>query len=400
MAIEKELVDQLLAGHDPSEVFAKDGLLDDLKKALSERILNAELDEHLDGERSEGSANRRNGVSKKSVLTGTSKMALSIPRDRSGTFDPKLIAKYQRRFPDFDDKVISMYARGMSVREIRGHLEELYGIDVSPDLISAVTDAVLEEVTEWQNRPLDACYPLVFFDAIRVKIRDEGFVRNKAVYIALGILADGTKQILGIWIEQTEGAKFWLRVMNELKNRGVGDILIAVVDGLKGFPEAITAVFPDTVVQTCIVHLIRHSLTFVSWKDRKSVMPALRAIYRGKDADAGLKALEAFEAGPWGQRYPAIAQSWRRNWEHVVPFFAFPEAVRRIIYTTNAIEALNSKLRRAVRTRGHFPNDDAAMKLLYLVLNHAAEDWKRPPREWFEARTQFAVVFGERFVSQ
>ena len=400
MAIEKELVDQLLAGRDPTEVFSKDGLLDDLKQALSERILNAELDNHLDGERSEGTANRRNGASKKSVLTGTSKMTLSIPRDRSGTFDPKLIAKYQRRFPDFDDKIISMYARGMSVREIRGHLEDLYGIDVSPDLISAVTNTVLEEVTEWQNRPLDACYPLVFFDAIRVKIRDEGFVRNKAVYIALGILADGTKQILGIWIEQTEGAKFWLRVMNELKSRGVSDILIAVVDGLKGFPEAITAVFPDTVVQTCIVHLIRHSLTFVSWKDRKPVMPALRAIYRAKDAEAGLKALDAFEAGPWGQKYPAIAQSWRRNWEHVVPFFAFPEAVRRIIYTTNAIEALNSKLRRAVRTRGHFPSDDAAMKLLYLVLNHAAEDWKRPPREWFEARTQFAVVFGERFVSQ
>ena len=400
MAIEKGLLDQLLAGRDPSEVFSKDGLLDDLKKALSERILNAELDEHLDGEQSEGNANRRNGASKKSVLTGTSKMTLSIPRDRSGTFDPKLIAKYQRRFPDFDDKIISMYARGMSVREIRGHLEDLYGIDVSPDLISAVTDAVLEEVAEWQNRPLDACYPLVFFDAIRVKIRDEGFVRNKAVYIALGILADGTKQILGIWIEQTEGAKFWLRVMNELKNRGVGDILIAVVDGLKGFPEAITAVFPNTVVQTCIVHLIRYSLTFVSWKDRKLVVPALRAIYRAKDAEAAFKALEAFEAGPWGQRYPAIAQSWRRNWEHVVPFFAFPEAVRRIIYTTNAIEALNSKLRRAVRTRGHFPSDDAAIKLLYLVLNHAAEDWKQPPREWFEARTQFAVVFGERFVSQ
>ena len=400
MAIEKALLDQLLAGREPNEVFAKDGLLDDLKKALSERILNAELDEHLDEERGDGRSNRRNGTSKKSVLTGTSKLSLDIPRDRSGTFDPKLIAKYQRRFPEFDDKIISMYARGMTVREIRGHLEELYGIDVSPDLISAVTDAVLEEVTEWQNRPLDACYPLIFFDAIRVKIRDEGFVRNKAVYIALGILADGSKQILGIWIEQTEGAKFWLRVMNELKTRGVGDILIAVVDGLKGFPEAITAVFPDTVVQTCIVHLIRHSLTFVSWKDRKLVMPALRAIYRAKDADTGLKALEAFEAGPWGQRYPAIAQSWRRNWEHVVPFFAFPEAVRRIIYTTNAIEALNSKLRRAVRTRGHFPSDDAAMKLLYLVLNHAAEDWKRPPREWFEARTQFAVVFGERFVSQ
>jgi len=399
MAIEKALLDQLLAGREPNEVFAKDGLLDDLKKALSERILNAELDEHLDEERGDGRSNRRNGTSKKSVLTGTSKLSLDIPRDRSGTFDPKLIAKYQRRFPEFDDKIISMYARGMTVREIRGHLEELYGIDVSPDLISAVTDAVLEAVAEWQNRPLDACYPLVFFDAIRVKIRDEGFVRNKAVYIALGILPDGTKEILGIWIEQTEGAKFWMRVMNELKNRGVGDILIAVVDGLKGFPEAITAVFPETVVQTCIVHLIRHSLEFVSWKDRKAVVPALRAIYQAKDADAGMKALEAFEAGDWGQRYPAIALSWRRNWDHVIPFFAFPESVRRIIYTTNAIEALNSKLRRAVRTRGHFPSDDAAMKLLYLVLNHAADDWKRPPREWFEARTKFAVVFGESFVS-
>ncbi len=293
-----------------------------------------------------------------------------------------------------------MYARGLSVREIRGHLDELYGIDVSPDLISAITDAVLEEVTEWQNRPLDICYPLVFFDAIRVKIRDEGFVCNKAVYIALGILPDGTKEILGIWIEQTEGAKFWLRVMNELKSRGVADILIAVVDGLKGFPEAITAVFPETVVQTCIVHLIRHSLSFVSWKDRKQVVPALRSIYRAKDAEAGMKALEEFEAGSWGQRYRAIALSWRRNWDHVIPFFAFPESVRRIIYTTNAIEALNSKLRRAVRTRGHFPNDDPATKLLYLVLNHAAQEWKQPPKEWSEARTQFAVVFGKRFISQ
>jgi putative transposase len=400
MAIDKELLDRLLSGRDPSEVFTKDGLLDDLKKALSERILNAELDEHLADERGDGGSNRRNGTSKKSVLTGTSKMTLAIPRDRAGTFDPKLIAKYQRCFPDFDDKIISMYARGMTVREIRGHLEELYGIEVSPDLISAVTDAVLETVAEWQNRPLDACYALVFFDAIRVKIRDEGFVRNKAVYIALGILPDGTKEILGIWIEQTEGAKFWLRVMNELKHRGVGDILIAVVDGLKGFPEAINAVFPETVVQTCIVHLIRHSLGFVSWKDRKPSMPALRAIYRAKDAETGLQALDDFDAGPWGQKYPAIAQSWRRNWEHIVPFFAYPESVRRIIYTTNAIEALNAKLRRAVRTRGHFPSDDAAMKLLYLVLNHAAEEWKRPPREWFEAKTQFAVAFGERFVSQ
>src|SRR5580692_3466651 len=398
MAIEKDLLDQLLAGRDPKDVFNKDGLVDELKKALSERILNAEIDEHLEGEGGEAKGNHRNGYSKKSVLTGTSKMTLSVPRDRSGTFDPNLIAKYQRRFPDFDEKIISMYARGMSVREIRGHLEELYGIDVSPDLISAVTDAVLEEVAEWQNRPLDACFPLVFFDAIRVKIREEGFVRNKAVYIALGILADGTKEILGIWIEQTEGAKFWLRVMNELKTRGVGDILIAVVDGLKGFPEAINAVFPQTIVQTCIVHLIRHSLEFVSWKDRKVLAGALKAIYRAKDADAAKSALEAFDTSHWGQKYPAIAQSWRRNWERVIPFFAFPEAVRRIIYTTNAIEALNAKLRRAVRTRGHFPTDDAATKLLFLVLRDTAREWKMPPREWFEAKTQFAIMFDERFV--
>lgn len=397
MAIEKDILDQLLAGRDPQEVFSRDGLVDELKKALSERILNAELDEHLGGERQEGRPNRRNGSSPKTVLTGVSKVTLDIPRDRAGTFDPKLIARYQRRFPDFDEKIVSMYARGMTVREIRGHLEELYGIDVSPDLVSAVTDAVLEEVAEWQSRPLDACYPLVFFDALRVKIRDEGFVRNKAVYIALGIQPDGTREILGLWIEQTEGAKFWLRVMNELKARGVADILIAVTDGLKGFPDAITAVFPQTVVQTCIVHLIRHSLEFVSWKDRKAVVPALRAIYRAKDAAAGEAALGDFEAGPWGQRYPAITQSWRRAWDRVIPFYGFPEGVRRIVYTTNAIEALNSKLRRAVRTRGHFPSDDAATKLLYLVLNRAGDDWKRPPREWFDAKAQFAIMFGERF---
>ncbi len=400
MAIDKELLDQLLAGRDPQELFAKDGLVDELKKALSERLLNTELDEHLGAEAQRTTGNHRNGSSKKTMLTGSSKVTLDIPRDRSGTFDPKLIAKYQRRFPDFDDKIISMYARGMTVREIRGHLDELYGIDVSPDLISAVTNAVLEEVSEWQNRPLDACYALVFFDAIRVKIRDEGFVRNKAVYIALGIVPDGTKEILGFWIEQTEGAKFWLRVMNELKNRGLADILVAVVDGLKGFPEAINAVFPDTVVQTCIVHLIRHCMNFASWKDRKELAKALRAIYRAGDADAAALALDEFEAGPWGEKYPAVAMSWRRNWHLVIPFFAFPEAVRRIIYTTNAIEALNSKLRRAVRTRGHFPSDDSASKLLYLVLNNAGQDWKRPPREWFEAKTQFAVMFGDRFVSQ
>lgn len=398
MAIDKELLDQLLAGRAPQELFAKDGLIDELKKALSERMLAAELDDHLEAEAEAGGGNRRNGTSRKTMLTGSSKVTLDIPRDRSGTFDPKLIARYQRRFPDFDDKIISMYARGMTVREIRGHLEELYGIDVSPDLISTVTDAVLDTVTEWQGRPLDACYPLVFFDAIRVKIRDEGFVRNKAVYIALGILPDGSKEILGIWIEQTEGAKFWLRVMNELKTRGISDMLIAIVDGLKGFPDAINAVFPETVVQTCIVHLIRNSMSFASWKDRKSIAQSLRGVYRAESAEAGLAVLEAFEEGPWGRKYPAIAQSWRRHWDQVIPFFAFSEPIRRIIYTTNAIEALNSKLRRAVRTRGHFPGDDAAMKLLYLVLNHAAQEWKRPPREWTEAKTQFAVIFGERFV--
>lgn len=403
MAIEKELLDQLLAGRDPRELFGKDGLVDELKKALSERILNTELDEHLGSDAEKGFGNHRNGVSRKSMLTDTSKITLDIPRDRAGTFDPQLIEKYQRRFPEFDEKIISMYARGMSVREIRGHLEDLYGIDVSADLISAVTNAVLDEVSEWQNRPLDICYPIVFFDCLRVKIRDEGFVRNKAVYIALGILPDGTKHVLGLWIEQTEGAKFWLRVMNELKTRGLNDILIAVVDGLKGFPEAINAVFPHTIVQTCIVHLIRHSKTlapwnFAAWKDRKDVAKALKTVYRAKDADVAAIALDEFEAGPWGVKYPAIVPSWRRNWDLIIPFFAFPEDVRKIIYTTNAIEALNSKLRRAVRARGHFPNDDAATKLLYLVLNHASNGWKSPPREWFMAKTQFAVIFGERFV--
>ena len=397
MAIKKDILDQLLAGRDPKDAFAKDGLLDDLKKALAERVLNAELDDHLDGESAAGKPNRRNGFSKKTVLTETSKLVLRIPRDREGSFDPKLIARYQRRFPGFDTKIISMYARGMTVREIQGHLMEIYGLDVSPDLISTVTDAVMETVTEWQNRPLETSYPLVFFDAMRVKIRDEGLVRNKAIYLALGVQADGTKDILGIWIETTEGAKFWLRVMNELKNRGVEDILITVVDGLKGFPEAINAVFPQALVQTCIVHLIRHSLEFVSWKDRKPVVPALREIYRAKDADAGLKALEAFELGDWGKKYPAITGAWRRNWDRVIPFFAFPEAVRKIIYTTNAIEALNSSLRRAVKIRGHFPTDEAAMKLIFLVLRDVTKEWKMPSREWTEAKSQFAILFEERF---
>jgi putative transposase len=388
------ILDQLLGGADPKTAFNPNGLLDDLKKALAERALNAEMDHHLtNGE----AGNSRNGYGRKMVTTETSRIELEIPRDRQSTFDPQLIAKYQRRFPGFDDKIISMYARGMSVREIVGHLRDLYGVDVSPDLISAVTDAVLEEVAAWQARPLEPVYPLVFFDALRVKIRDEGLVRNKAVYIALGVRADGTKEILGLWLEQNEGAKFWLRVMNEMKTRGVEDILIAIVDGLKGFPEAIVAVFPEAMVQTCIVHLLRHSLDFVSYKDRKAVAAALKGVYRAVDAAAGEAALTAFEAGEWGQKYPAISQSWRRAWPEVVPFYAFHPDVRRLIYTTNAIEALNSKLRRAVRARGHFPTDEAAMKLLFLVLNRSEKEWTMPAREWSLAKAQFAILFGERF---
>jgi putative transposase len=389
------ILDQLLAGADPKTAFDPDGLLDGLKKALAERALNAEMDHHLTGDG--GAGNSRNGYGRKSVLTETSKIELEVPRDRQSSFDPRLIAKYQRRFPGFDDKIVSMYARGMSTREITGHLRDLYGIDVSPDLISAVTDAVLEEIATWQARPLEPVYPLVFFDALRVKIRDEGLVRNKAVHIALGVRADGTKEILGLWLEQNEGAKFWLRVMTELKNRGVEDVLIAVVDGLKGFPDAITAVFPDATVQTCIVHLLRQSLAFVAYKDRKAVAAALKEVYRALDATAGEAALAAFEAGPWGRKYPAIGPSWRRAWGEVVPFYAFPAEVRRLLYTTNAIEALNAKLRRAVRARGHFPTDEAAMKLLFLVLNRTEREWRMPPREWAMAKAQFAVLFGERF---
>jgi putative transposase len=345
-----------------------------------------------------GMASARQGTrSVKQVLTESGTIPLEVPRDRLSTFDPQLIAKYQRRFPGFDEKIVSMYARGMTTREIQGHLRELYGIDVSPELVSAVTDAVLDEVGEWQNRPLEALYPLIFFDAIRIKVRDEGTVRNKAVYVALGVRPDGTKEILGLWIEQSEGAKFWLRVMNELKTRGVEDVLIAIVDGLKGFPDAITAVFPQAQVQTCVVHLIRHALAFVSYKDRRAVASALKKIYKAKDANAGLTELDDFADSPWGHKYPAIAQSWRRNWPEVIPFFAFPDEVRRIIYTTNAIESLNAKLRRAVRTRGHFPTDESALKLLFLVLNLAAKEWKMPPREWCRAKAQLAILFEDRF---
>ena len=378
-------------------------MLGELKKALAERVLNAEMDHHLadstqeEVSEAEKAGNRRNGYSKKTVLTENEAIDLAIPRDRRGSFEPQLIAKYQRRFPGFDDKIISMYARGMSVREIQGHLRDLYGIEASPQLISTVTDAVLEEVGRWQSRPLDPLYALVFFDALRVKMRDEGTVRNKAVYLAIGVTPEGRKDVLGIWIEQTEGAKFWLRVMTEIKSRGVNDILIAIVDGLKGFPEAINAVFAETQIQTCIVHLIRNSLDFCSWKDRKPVAQELKTVYRAEDAQAAAAALQEFEDGPWGKKFAAITAMWRRHWAHVIPFFAYPPEVRKMIYTTNAIESLNAKLRRSVRIRGHFPNDEAAMKLIWLQLREITKNWKMPPREWAAAKAQFAVVFGDRF---
>jgi putative transposase len=395
-----ELLDQLLAGYEkPEDLMGDDGLFRRLKKALIERALGAELTDHLGYERGDpagrGSGNSRNGVSAKTVLTEDGEVQIEVPRDRAGTFEPQLIGKGQTRFDGFDDKIISLYARGMTVREIQGHLAELYGTEVSPDLISKVTDAVLDEVRDWQNRPLDPVYPVVFFDALRVKIRDEGTVKNKAIYVALGLNPSGEKDVLGLWIEQTEGAKFWLKVMNDLKARGLNDILIAVVDGLKGFPEAITSVFPQTLVQTCIVHLIRNSLSFVTWKDRKAILPSIQAIYRAENADMAKVRLEEFEA-KWGKRYPAIGQAWRRAWEHVIPFFAFAPGIRKMIYTTNAVEALNRSLRKIIKTRGSFPNDEAALKLLYLAIRNAGMRWRRAI-EWTNAMGQFAIQFGDRF---
>jgi putative transposase len=395
-----ELLDELLAGYQtPEDLLGDEGLFKQLKKALLERALGAELSEHLGYEKGDpagrGTGNSRNGHFAKTVLSEDGEIDLCVPRDRNGTFEPLIVPKGERRLDGFDERIISLYARGMTVREIQGHLQEVYGVEVSPDLISRVTDAVLEEVRDWQNRPLDPVYPVVFFDALRVKIRDEGLVRNKAVYVALAITCEGDKEVLGLWIEQTEGAKFWLKVMNELHARGVGDILIAVVDGLTGFPEAICTVFPQTVVQTCIVHLIRNSLAFVSWKDRKKLMPDIRAIYRAETAEAAAARLDEFEAR-WGAQYPAIAPGWRRAWEHVVPMFAFPPAVRKMIYTTNALESLHRSLRKIIKTRGSFPNDEAATKLLFLAIRNAGIHWRRPV-EWTAAMGQFAILFEDRF---
>jgi len=399
-----ELLDQILSqlkGNDAESLLGQSGLVAQLKKQLAERMLSAELGHHLRQERElaeEGDpANYRNGSTAKTVLTPEGSLALQIPRDRQATFDPVLVGKHQRRLPGFDDHVIGMYARGMSVREIQAHLLEIYGHEVSPTLISTITDEVMAEAQEWQSRPLDRMYPVVFFDALRLKIRDEGSVKNKAVYLALGVDASGRKDVLGLWIEQTEGAKFWLKVFNDLKTRGTEDILICVVDGLRGFPEAIEAVFPKAMIQTCIVHLIRNSLNYVAWKDRKPLAAHLKAVYEAVSAEAAEAALTAFEHSPYGIKCPPIAQAWRRQWTQVVPFFAFPPEVRKLIYTTNAIESLHMRLRKIVKNRGHFPSDEAATKLLFLALRNITKDWTMPPRTWKEAANQFAIIFGERF---
>jgi putative transposase len=400
--IKSELLDELLSGvKTPDDLLGDGGIFRQLKKALMERALGAELTHHLGYEKGaapagRARANSRNGHSAKTVQTDDGEIGLAIPRDRAGTFEPVLVPKGVTRLDGFDSKIISLYARGLSVREIQAHLKELYGTEVSPDLISRVTDAVLDEVKEWQNRPLEALYPIVFFDALRVKVRDEGIVKSKAVYVALALDTEGQKHVLGLWIEQTEGAKFWLKVMNELKTRGLNDILIAVVDGLKGFPEAIGAVYPQTMVQTCIVHLIRNSLAFVSWTDRKAIVPDLKAIYGAANAEAALERLDAFEE-KWGKRYPTIAPTWRRAWDYVTPLFAFSPAIRKMIYTTNAVESLNRSLRKVIKTRGSFPTDDAALKLLYLCIRNAALRWHRSI-EWTAAMNQFAILFGDRFV--
>lgn len=360
-----------------------------LKKALIERALGAELGQHLGYPPSqvqpEAATNQRNGKSRKTVLTDDDPLKLDLPRDREGTFSPVLIPKHARRFTGFDDKIVAMYARGMGVRDIHAFLDEQYGTDVSPEFISSVTDEVMEEVQVWQNRPLEPMFPAVLFDALRVKIRDEGLVQNKAVYLALGVLPEGTREILGLWVESTEGAKLWMRVFNDLKTRGVQNILIAVTDGLKGMPQALEVVFPATTLQTCIVHLIRNSLDYAGWKERRTIAKALRPIYGAVSAQAAHDALDEFVRSEWAAKYPMIVKAWKGAWEHVILFFMFPPAIRRVIYTTNAIESVNAQLRKIIKTRGHFPSDDAAIKLLWLALRNITAKWGTATHHWTEA---------------
>ncbi len=398
--IPKELIDQFVSGPMTGEA-VNDACLA-FKKALIERALGAEMGLHLGyppgGTKPPEGDNHRNGSTGKTVLTDGGTLRIEVPRDRDASFAPLLIPKHQRRFTGFDDKIVGLYARGVSVREIQAFLLETYGTEVSPDLISSVTDAVMSEVAAWQNRPLEAMYPVIFFDALRVKIREDAVVRNKAVYLALGVQADGRRDILGLWIENTEGAKFWMKVFNELRTRGVSDILIAVTDGLKGMSEALATVFPATTLQTCIVHLIRNSLDYAGWKDRKALAAAIRPIYTAVTAEAAAAALDEFEASPWGQKFPTVVAAWRRAWDRVIPFFAFPPEVRRVIYTTNAIESVNAQVRKIIKTRGHFPTDDAAAKLIWLALRNITPKWDRGVNYWKEAMNQFAILYADRFI--
>jgi putative transposase len=394
-----EVIDQLLSGtRTEEEIVGPGGVLSQLTKRLVERALQAELTEHLGYEPHQeppgGVGNTRNGSTAKTLATEHGAVRIETPRDRNATFEPQLVRKGQRRFQGFDDKILALYARGLSTRDIEAHLAELYGVKVGRDLISRVTDAVVEDVREWRQRPLDDVYPVIFLDALMLKIREGGTVQRKACYLALGVTLEGERDVLGMWFQEAEGAKFWMQVLNELKQRGVNDILICCVDGLKGFPEAIEAIYPQTVVQTCVVHLIRHSLKYVPRREREQVARDLKPIYTAVDADAAQAALEAFDH-KWGSRFPVITQAWLNAWEYVTPFLAFPPEVRRVIYTTNAIEALNRQLRKAIKTKGHFPNEEAAKKLIYLAITNAVPAWTRT-RNWTTALLAFKIHFGDR----
>lgn len=400
MTVTNELIDSLLADYKkPEDLIGENGLLKLLTKKLVERALQAEMAEHLGHAKNDTVANptgnTRNGKSKKTLKGDFGELPIEIPRDRHGSFEPQIVTKHQTRWTGFDDKILSLYARGMTVREIQSHLEEMYGAEVSPSLISSVTDAVMDEAKAWQARPLDALYPIVYLDCIHVKTRDAGAVRAKAVYLALGISMQGEKEILGLWIAQTEGAKFWLQVVTELKNRGVQDIFIACVDGLKGFPDAIEAVYPKTAVQLCLVHMVRHSLNYVSWKLRKEIAADLKTVYAAATVDEAAIRLNEFDA-KWGADYPTIVKSWRSNWARITPFFDYPPEIRRIIYTTNAIESVNMSLRKITKNRGSFPSDDALLKLFYLALANISKKWTMPLRDWKAALTRFTIQFEER----
>lgn len=400
MTIPKELLDTLMQDYkNPEDLIGETGLLKQLTKQLLERAMQAEMTEHLGYEKnasvSNDAGNTRNGSYNKNIKGDFGQLDVTVPRDRNASFEPVILPKGQSRFTGFDDKIIALYARGMTTRDIQAHLEEIYGVDISPTLVSQVTKAVQEEIVLWQNRPLEEIYPIVYLDALRIKVRQDNRVINKAVYLAVGVNLDGIKEVLGLWIAENEGAKFWLQVMTELKNRGLKDIFVACVDGLKGFAEAIETVFPDTQVQLCIVHMVRHSLNYVSWKQRKEVAADLKLIYSAPTLEQAELNLAQFEA-TWNASHPMIGKSWRNNWERIIPLFAYPPQIRKAIYTTNAIESINMSLRKVTKNRGSFPNDEAMIKLLYLALQNISKKWTMPIRDWKAALNQFTIMFEDR----